>query len=57
MLIIIYKLHVSFLCTKKLEPGKDVFNDEDINSTDILPECEPENVDSETMQQCRFLSE
>lgn len=42
---------------QKLELGKDVLNDEDINSTDILPESEPENVDSETMQQCRFLSE
>lgn len=42
---------------QKLELGKDVLNDEDINSTDILPECESENVDPETMQQCRFLSE
>ncbi|KAL2712743.1 putative serine/threonine-protein kinase [Vespula squamosa] len=41
----------------KLEPSEDMFNNENINSLDILSEFEPENVDSETMQQCRFLLE
>ncbi|XP_035724034.1 probable serine/threonine-protein kinase DDB_G0282963 [Vespa mandarinia] len=42
---------------ENLEADKDMFNNEDINSTNILSECEPENIDSETIQQCRFLSE
>nr|XP_050868070.1 uncharacterized protein LOC127072056 isoform X2 [Vespula vulgaris] len=42
---------------ENLEPREDMFDNENINSTDILSEFELENIDSETLQQCRFLLE